>query len=139
MENNIISNRHDIYLLFEVTNGNPNGDPDMDNMPRQEDNTEKGLVSDVCLKRKIRNYVFLSNSEETKGRRIFIQNTHYLNDVIEEHHKNSSERLSAEGLLAKDDETVLFSVIAAKKFKDENLSEALSVFLKSNNVRLKGV
>jgi CRISPR-associated protein Csd2 len=102
MENNVITNRHDIYLLFEVTNGNPNGDPDMDNMPRQEDNTEKGLVSDVCLKRKIRNYVFLSNSKETIGRRIFIQNTHYLNDVIEEHHKNSTERLNAEGLLAKD-------------------------------------
>lgn len=118
MENNIITNRHDIYLLFEVTNGNPNGDPDMDNMPRQEDNTEKGLVSDVCLKRKIRNYVFLSNSKETKGRRIFIQNTHYLNDVIEEHHKTSAERLNAEGLLAKD---------AKKKNADKKLVDIATV------------
>lgn len=102
MNNNILTNRHDIYFIFEVTNGNPNGDPDMDNMPRQEDNTEKGLVSDVCLKRKIRNYVFLSNSKEEVGRRIFVQNTHYLNDVIEEHHKNSTERLTSEGLLKND-------------------------------------
>lgn len=93
MQNNILANRHDIYLLFEVTNGNPNGDPDMDNMPRQEDNTQKGLVSDVCLKRKIRNYVFLSQRDGKgnliDGYNLFIQNTHYLNDVIEEYHKNA--------------------------------------------------
>jgi CRISPR-associated protein Csd2 len=44
-------------LLFEVTNGNPNGDPDAGNMPRLDPNTNRGLVSDVCLKRKVRNYV----------------------------------------------------------------------------------
>ncbi len=57
MTNDILSNRHDIVLLFEVTNGNPNGDPDAGNMPRVEPNSGRGLVSDVCLKRKIRNYV----------------------------------------------------------------------------------
>lgn len=57
MNNDILTNRHDIVLLFEVTNGNPNGDPDAGNMPRIEPNSNRGLVSDVCLKRKIRNYV----------------------------------------------------------------------------------
>lgn len=57
MNNDILTNRHDIYLLFEVTNGNPNGDPDAGNMPRLEPNTNRGIVSDVCLKRKVRNYV----------------------------------------------------------------------------------
>lgn len=57
MNNEILNNRHDIYLLFEVTNGNPNGDPDAGNMPRLEPNTNRGIVSDVCLKRKIRNYI----------------------------------------------------------------------------------
>lgn len=52
-----LTNRHDILLLFEVTNGNPNGDPDAGNMPRIEPNSNRGLVSDVCLKRKVRNYV----------------------------------------------------------------------------------
>ena len=57
MSNDILSNRHDIVLLFEVTNGNPNGDPDAGNMPRIEPNSNRGLVTDVCLKRKVRNYV----------------------------------------------------------------------------------
>jgi len=54
---NILTNRHDFLLLFEVTNGNPNGDPDAGNMPRLDPNTNRGIVSDVCLKRKVRNYV----------------------------------------------------------------------------------
>jgi CRISPR-associated protein Csd2 len=52
-----ISNRHDILVFFDVTNGNPNGDPDAGNLPRTEPNSGKGLVSDVCLKRKVRNVV----------------------------------------------------------------------------------
>lgn len=55
--NSIVANRHDILILFDVTNGNPNGDPDAGNMPRIDPTTNKGLVSDVCLKRKVRNYV----------------------------------------------------------------------------------
>jgi CRISPR-associated protein Csd2 len=54
-----LTNRHDILILFEVTNGNPNGDPDAGNMPRRDPNTELGIVTDVCLKRKIRNFVEL--------------------------------------------------------------------------------
>lgn len=50
-------NRHDILILFDVTNGNPNGDPDAGNMPRIDPTSNHGLVSDVCLKRKVRNYV----------------------------------------------------------------------------------
>jgi CRISPR-associated protein Csd2 len=54
-----IAHRHDILILFEVTNGNPNGDPDAGNQPRIDAVSGRGLVSDVCLKRKIRNYVDL--------------------------------------------------------------------------------
>lgn len=57
MPTDTLTNRHDFLLLFEVTNGNPNGDPDAGNMPRLDPNTNKGIVSDVCLKRKVRNYV----------------------------------------------------------------------------------
>src|SRR5262249_26571623 len=53
----ILTNRHDFLMLFEVVNGNPNGDPDAGNMPRLDPNTNRGIVSDVCLKRKVRNYV----------------------------------------------------------------------------------
>jgi CRISPR-associated protein Csd2 len=57
MNNDKLTNRHDILLLFEVSNGNPNGDPDAGNMPRLEPNSSRGLVSDVCLKRKVRNFI----------------------------------------------------------------------------------
>ncbi len=49
--------RHDFELLFDVTDGNPNGDPDAGNLPRVDQETMQGLVTDVCLKRKILNYV----------------------------------------------------------------------------------
>lgn len=57
MSDTPLTNRHDFLMLFEVTNGNPNGDPDAGNMPRLDPNTNRGLVSDVCLKRKVRNFV----------------------------------------------------------------------------------
>lgn len=63
----IITNRHDFLLLFDVTNGNPNGDPDAGNMPRIDPNTNRGIVTDVCLKRKIRNFVELFPSERESG------------------------------------------------------------------------
>ena len=52
--------RHDFLLVFDVTDGNPNGDPDAGNMPRVDPETMQGLVTDVCLKRKIRNYVAMT-------------------------------------------------------------------------------
>jgi CRISPR-associated protein Csd2 len=65
--------RHDFVLLFDVTDGNPNGDPDGGNLPRTDPETMQGLVTDVCLKRKIRNYVDLQcGKEETT--KIYIQN-----------------------------------------------------------------
>ena len=57
----IVSERHDMVLLFDATRANPNGDPDMGNMPRRQPDTLKGLVTDVCLKRKIRNFLSLYN------------------------------------------------------------------------------
>ena len=61
----ILTNRHDFLLLFEVTNGNPNGDPDAGNMPRIDPNTNRGIVTDVCLKRKVRNFVELFPPDNT--------------------------------------------------------------------------
>ncbi len=55
-----LQNRHDFVFLFDIKNGNPNGDPDNGNMPRTDLDTQKGLVTDVALKRKIRNYVDLT-------------------------------------------------------------------------------
>lgn len=67
-----IKNRYDFVILFDVENGNPNGDPDAGNMPRVDPETGYGLVTDVCLKRKIRNYVETAK-EDTPGYRIYIR------------------------------------------------------------------
>ena len=61
---NVIQNRYDFALLFDVQDGNPNGDPDAGNLPRVDAETGKGLVTDVCLKRKVRNYVGLKHGEQ---------------------------------------------------------------------------
>ena len=67
-----IKNRYDFVILFDVENGNPNGDPDAGNMPRIDPETGYGLVTDVCLKRKIRNYVE-TVKEGVPGYRIYIK------------------------------------------------------------------
>ena len=67
-----IKNRYDFVILFDVENGNPNGDPDAGNMPRVDPETSYGLVTDVCLKRKIRNYVE-TLKEDAEGYRIYIK------------------------------------------------------------------
>jgi CRISPR-associated protein Csd2 len=59
-----IQNRYDLVYLFEITDGNPNGDPDAGNLPRLDTETGQGLVTDVCLKRKIRNFVGLKREEK---------------------------------------------------------------------------
>ena len=67
-----IKNRYEFVILFDVENGNPNGDPDAGNMPRVDPETGLGIVTDVCLKRKIRNYVE-TVKEDAAGYRIYIK------------------------------------------------------------------
>ncbi|MCK0769624.1 type I-C CRISPR-associated protein Cas7/Csd2 [Chromohalobacter canadensis] len=74
-----IANRYEFVLLFDVTNGNPNGDPDAGNLPRLDPETNQGLVTDVCLKRKIRNYVELEK-EDDAGYAIYMQEKSVLNN-----------------------------------------------------------
>ena len=67
-----IKNRYEFVLLYDVENGNPNGDPDAGNMPRIDPETGYGIVTDVCLKRKIRNYVELVKGDRA-GYRIYVK------------------------------------------------------------------
>ena len=67
-----IKNRYEFMILFDVENGNPNGDPDAGNLPRIDPESGYGLVTDVCLKRKIRNYVELVKEGEL-GYRIYVK------------------------------------------------------------------
>lgn len=75
----IITNRYEFVLLFDVKDGNPNGDPDAGNMPRLDPETNQGLVTDVCLKRKIRNFVALTQTDK-QGYAIYMQEKAVLNN-----------------------------------------------------------
>jgi len=103
-----IQNRYEFVYLFDVEMGNPNGDPDADNMPRMDPETCKGIVTDVCLKRKIRNYVAIKQKleseqasangqcetgEEAKSELsydIFIKEKAVLNDLIAASHEDET-------------------------------------------------
>lgn len=76
---NAVNKRYDFVLFVEVENGNPNGDPDVGNMPRIDIETNKGLITDVCIKRKIRNYVSMVKEGES-GYDIYVTEGEVLND-----------------------------------------------------------
>lgn len=80
---NVIKNRYEFVMFFDVENGNPNGDPDAGNQPRIDPETALGIVTDVCLKRKIRNYVELEK-EGDPGYNILIKNDRNLNSKFTE-------------------------------------------------------
>jgi CRISPR-associated protein Csd2 len=74
-----IQNRYEFVYLFDVTNGNPNGDPDAGNMPRLDPESSKGLVTDVCLKRKVRNFIEMTEAD-TQGYDIYVKEKSVLNN-----------------------------------------------------------
>ena len=81
-----IKNRYEFVLLFDVKDGNPNGDPDAGNLPRIDPETGNGLVTDVCLKRKVRNYVQMTQDDKPEMK-IFVKEKAILNNLIDEAHE----------------------------------------------------
>ena len=122
MPSNTVSHRHDILVIFDVTNGNPNGDPDAGNLPRIDPTTNKGLVSDVCLKRKVRNFVaqFPKDRAEPDGNgfNIFIQQGNILNNEIDRGIKAATAALDLKAAEAAD-----------KKATDKQKAEAAMKWL----------
>ncbi|MEB3104011.1 type I-C CRISPR-associated protein Cas7/Csd2 [Ferviditalea candida] len=82
-EKTAISNRYEFVLLYDVENGNPNGDPDAGNLPRIDPETGCGLVTDVCMKRKVRNYIELSKAGEDSFE-IYVKEAAVLNNLNKE-------------------------------------------------------
>lgn len=101
-----LQQRHEFVLYFDVTDGNPNGDPDAGNMPRMDPETGHGLVSDVCLKRKVRNYVELAKGDAQQFR-VYVTEGAILNDKHREAYialRSDSESKTAKKLTPKSDE-----------------------------------
>lgn len=90
-----LKNRIDFIYVFDVKDGNPNGDPDAGNLPRVDAETGMGLVTDVCLKRKVRNYVYVVK-ECTEGYDIFIKEKAVLNTLIDAAHEDEDVKKAAE-------------------------------------------
>src|SRR6266508_2813375 len=82
-----LQKRYDFVLLFDVKDGNPNGDPDAGNLPRMDPETGHGLVTDVCLKRKVRNYV-LTRKASQPGYDIFVKEKAVLNTLMEDAYRD---------------------------------------------------
>lgn len=81
-----MDNRYDFVYLFDVTDGNPNGDPDAGNLPRLDAETGQGLVTDVCIKRKIRNFIGVTREEQPPFE-IYIKEKAVLNQQHERAYK----------------------------------------------------
>lgn len=90
-----LKNRIDFVYIFDVQDGNPNGDPDAGNLPRVDAETGMGLVTDVCLKRKVRNYVQVAK-QLTDGYDIFIKEKAVLNTLIDAAHEDESVKKAEE-------------------------------------------
>ena len=119
----VIKNRYEFVVLFDVENGNPNGDPDAGNMPRIDPESGLGIVTDVCLKRKIRNYVETVKENE-KGYKIYIK---------EEVPLNRSDREACEslGVEETDDKKVTEALKKLKK-SDPKADEKLRDYMCDN-------
>lgn len=120
---NPICNRYDFVILFDVENGNPNGDPDAGNMPRIDPETGLGLVTDVCLKRKIRNYVEMIKEDEP-GYKIYIKESVPLN-------RSDKTALRFVGIDEEDDKATK-EAIKKKKKDDPELDLKLRDFMCQN-------
>lgn len=105
-----LKNRIDFVYIFDVQDGNPNGDPDAGNLPRVDAETGMGLVTDVCLKRKVRNYVQVAK-DSADGYDIFIKEKAVLNNSIDAAHEEDSVKSAK-------DKTLAAREIMCKKYYD---------------------
>lgn len=94
-----LKNRFDFVFVFDVKDGNPNGDPDAGNLPRVDAETGMGLVTDVCLKRKVRNYVQVSTNC-AEGYDIFIKEKAVLNTLIDKAHEDENVKEAKDKTMA---------------------------------------
>lgn len=107
-----IKNRYDFVFYFDVKDGNPNGDPDAGNLPRIDAETGNGLVTDVCIKRKVRNYVLMTR-EEKSPYDIFIKEKAVLNTLIDKAHEDDEVSKKEKG-----DKTEAARMWMCKKYFD---------------------
>lgn len=134
-----LENRFDFVLLFDVQNGNPNGDPDAGNLPRMDPETGHGLVSDVSLKRKVRNHIELAFGGEAPNR-IYVRE----NSILNEQHREAYTAIRSEKEVAgkaklnpnSDEEAVQLRAFMCKHFFDvRTFGAVMSTHINCGQVR----
>lgn len=123
-----LKNRIDFVYIFDVQDGNPNGDPDAGNLPRVDAETGMGLVTDVCLKRKVRNYVQVAK-ECASGYDIFIKEKAVLNTLIDAAHEDESVKT------AKDKTSAARDVMCKKYYDIRTFGAVMSTGKNAGQVR----
>lgn len=137
----VIKNRYEFVILFDVENGNPNGDPDAGNMPRIDPESGLGLVTDVCLKRKIRNYVETVKEDE-QGYKIYIKENIPLNrsdreaceslGIKEEDDKKATEALKKLKKSDKDADIKIKDYICENFYDIRTFGAVMTTFVKAS-------
>ena len=127
MHESAIKNRYEFVVLFDVENGNPNGDPDGGNMPRVDPETGKGLVTDVCLKRKIRNFVETVKGEEP-GYGIYIKDRTPLNASD----KQAYDNFGVDEKTAKGKDDAIRDFMCGNFYDIRTFGAVMTTFVKAN-------
>jgi CRISPR-associated protein Csd2 len=112
-----IQNRYDFVYFFDITDGNPNGDPDAGNLPRIDPETNQGLVTDVCLKRKIRNFVSETHNE-IPGQRIYVREKAVLNALHNEAYLDQKLKPESKKLPKEEEKAKALTDFMCKNFFD---------------------
>lgn len=126
-----LKNRIDFFYIFDVKDGNPNGDPDAGNLPRVDAETGMGLVTDVCLKRKVRNYVQVVK-ECADGYDIFIKEKAVLNKLIDASHEDGTVKTVKD---AKDKTSAARNVMCRKYYDVRTFGAVMSTGKNAGQVR----
>lgn len=130
-----MNHRYDFVYLFDCKDGNPNGDPDAANAPRIDPQDMHGLVSDVCLKRKIRNFVLLAK-EAAPGYGIFVQQGGILNNLIQRAHDDLGHQVDAKNKRADRKQVASAKELMCKRYYDvRTFGAVMSVGANAGQVR----
>ena len=129
-----ITSRYDFVYLFDCKDGNPNGDPDAANSPRVDPQDMHGLVSDVCLKRKVRNFVQIAKPG-AEGYDIFIQQSAVLNDHIQKAHDDLGHKLDAKKGTTRDQVSSARAKMCARYYDVRTFGAVMSTGVNAGQVR----
>jgi len=130
-----MNHRYDFVYLFDCKDGNPNGDPDAANAPRIDPQDMHGLVSDVCLKRKIRNFVLMAK-QRAENFDIFVQQGGILNNLIQRAHDDLGHQVDAKNKRADRKQVALARDLMCKRYYDvRTFGAVMSVGANAGQVR----